>query len=99
MSIDLITLVLLAAMLHAAWNALAKSGGSPLYSIAANNLIGAVVCLCFLWLASFPPLKTWPFYKSIQIACLNRYTQFFTHQRTGLFLHGFISSLEILYRI
>ena len=61
MSIDLITLVLLAAMLHAVWNALAKSGGSPLYSIAANNLIGGVICLCLIWLAPFPPLEAWPF--------------------------------------
>ncbi|MCH8106686.1 MAG: hypothetical protein IIC58_14475, partial [Proteobacteria bacterium] len=39
----LIGLVLFAALLHASWNAMAKSGGTPEYSIASYQLIGALI--------------------------------------------------------
>ncbi len=61
MSPDLIALVLFAAVLHAGWNALAKSGGSPLYSIAAYRLVSATASLCLVWWAPLPPAGAWPF--------------------------------------
>ncbi len=61
MSPTLIGLVLFAAVLHAVWNALAKSGGSPLYSIAAYHLVTAVISLCIVWWVPLPPAQAWPF--------------------------------------
>ncbi|MCH6566348.1 MAG: EamA family transporter [Proteobacteria bacterium] len=56
----LIGLVLFAALLHASWNAMAKSGGTPEYSIASYQLIGAMVCLPFLFLVPIPLVESWP---------------------------------------
>jgi len=56
----LVGLVLLAALLHASWNAMAKSGGTPEYSIAAYQLIGALICLPFLFAVPVPLIESWP---------------------------------------
>ncbi len=61
MSPGLIALVLFAAILHASWNALVKSGGSPLYSIAAYILVSGIVSLCLVWWVPLPSAGTWPF--------------------------------------
>jgi len=53
-------LVLLAALLHAGWNAMAKSGGTPAYSIASYRLVSAVCCLPLLWLLPLPLAASWP---------------------------------------
>ena len=53
-------LVLLAALLHASWNAMAKSGGTPEYSIASYRLVSAIVCLPLLWLLPLPQAASWP---------------------------------------
>jgi drug/metabolite transporter (DMT)-like permease len=55
-----IGLVLLAALLHASWNAMAKSGGTPEYSIASYQLLGAMVCLPFLFTVPLPLAASWP---------------------------------------
>lgn len=51
--------VLLAAGLHAAWNALVKQGGDPFLRIATVNLTGTLLALPFV-LALPPPLAAWP---------------------------------------
>ena len=56
----LIGLVLLAALLHASWNAMAKSGGTPEYSIAAYQLVGGVVCLGLIFTVPPPLPQSWP---------------------------------------
>lgn len=53
-------LVLLAALLHASWNAMAKSGGEPQYSIASYRLISAICCLPLLFLFPIPLVESWP---------------------------------------
>ena len=60
MSPLLIGLVLLAALLHASWNAMAKSGGTPEYSIASYQLLGALICLPFLFIVPIPLVESWP---------------------------------------
>jgi len=55
-----IGLVLFAALLHASWNAMAKSGGTPEYSIASYQLLGAMVCLPFLFAIPLPLVESWP---------------------------------------
>jgi len=56
----IIGLVLLAALLHAGWNAMAKSGGTPQYSIASYRLISALCCLPLLFLFPIPLAASWP---------------------------------------
>ena len=53
-------LVLLAALLHASWNAMAKSGGEPQYSIASYRLISAICCVPLLFLFPLPLVESWP---------------------------------------
>ena len=53
-------LVLLAALLHASWNAMAKSGGSPQFSIASYRLVSALVCLPLLFYFPIPLAESWP---------------------------------------
>ena len=52
-------LVLLAALLHASWNAIAKSGGSPQYSIASFRLVSALVCLPLVFYLPIPLKDSW----------------------------------------
>jgi len=56
----IVALVLLAALLHASWNAMAKSGGSPQYSIASYRLISALCCLPLLFFLPLPLAASWP---------------------------------------
>ena len=60
MSPTIVVLVLLAALLHASWNAMAKSGGTPQYSIASYRLVSAIVCLPLLFLFPLPLAASWP---------------------------------------
>ncbi|MCY4314265.1 MAG: EamA family transporter [Gammaproteobacteria bacterium] len=61
MSTNLVLLVLFAAALHAGWNALAKSGGNPLYSIAAYRLVAGLISLGLLWTVPLPTAEAWVF--------------------------------------
>ena len=56
----LVTLVLTAALLHAVWNAMVKSHGSPEYSIAAFQLVGSVLCLTVVPFVPAPHPDSWP---------------------------------------
>ena len=60
MSPFIVGLVLLAALLHAGWNAMAKSGGTPQYSIASYRLVNALWCLPLLFLFPLPLAASWP---------------------------------------
>ncbi len=58
---SLVLLVLLAALLHASWNALLKFPGDALTKLALINLTGALVMLPLLpWVAPPDPVS-WPF--------------------------------------
>jgi drug/metabolite transporter (DMT)-like permease len=56
----LVLLVLAAAVLHALWNAMAKSGGRPGFSIASYQLVGSVVCLAATPFVPSPSVESWP---------------------------------------
>ncbi len=60
MTPSIVGLVLLAALLHAGWNAMAKSGGTPQYSIASYRLVSAICCLPLLLLFPLPLAASWP---------------------------------------
>lgn len=56
----LVGLVLTAALLHAVWNAMAKSGGHPEYSIASYQLVGSIICISLSTLVPIPARESWP---------------------------------------
>lgn len=55
------TLVLTAAVLHAGWNALIKSGGDHWVRLALTNFLGIVFGLAFLPFVDFPNAEAWPY--------------------------------------
>lgn len=57
----LVALVLAAAILHASWNAMAKSGGLPEYSIASYQLVGSLTCAVLVWFVPIPDRASWPY--------------------------------------
>lgn len=54
-----IGLVLLAAILHATWNAMAKASGDPLVNIAIVTGTGGLIAMPALFLVPFPGPETW----------------------------------------
>lgn len=54
------SVVLGAAVLHAAWNALVKHGGDPFLRLAVINLTGSAICLPFLLFVEPPVAAAWP---------------------------------------
>jgi len=60
LSTYLIVLVLLAAVMHASWNALVKSGGTPEFSIAAYRGAG-MFCVVALPFVPLPDASSWWF--------------------------------------
>ncbi len=60
MSAGVLALVLLAALLHAAWNALVKAGEDPFVRLAVVNLTIALLALPFALALSPPPGAAWP---------------------------------------
>jgi len=57
----IILLVLLAAVLHAAWNALVKIGGDRKLTTALVALMSGLVCLPLLFFVAPPDPASWPF--------------------------------------
>ncbi len=60
MSPVVFTVVLLAAVLHASWNALIKAGGDPYLRLAIVNLTQSVVALPLLFVVGLPAAEAWP---------------------------------------
>jgi drug/metabolite transporter (DMT)-like permease len=56
-----LTLVLTAAVLHASWNALVKSGGDPWVRLAVVNGVGIVNAAALLPFVEAPNAEAWPF--------------------------------------
>ncbi len=56
-----LTLVLAAAVLHASWNALVKSGGDPWVRLALGTAVGVVFAALLLPFVEFPKAEAWPF--------------------------------------
>jgi drug/metabolite transporter (DMT)-like permease len=56
-----LTLVLAAAILHASWNALVKSGGDPWVRLALATTVGIVCAAALVPFVEFPDADAWPF--------------------------------------
>ena len=76
-------MVLLAALLHASWNAMAKSGGEPQFSIASYRLISAVCCLPLLFLFPLPLAASWPMLFASVVIHTAYYVTLSTSYRVG----------------
>src|SRR5579871_1163476 len=57
----IVSVVLVAAVLHACWNALVKIGGDRMMSTAMIALLSGVVALPFLPFVDLPAAPSWPF--------------------------------------
>lgn len=60
MSINLVALVLLAAVLHATWNALVKTSGDRLIVIMCIMMVAGLLTLPFLPFVGLPAQASWP---------------------------------------
>lgn len=67
MSASLLSLILGAALLHASWNIIIKSGGNKLYETGLTATGGFLVGLCFLPFLPAPDAASWPF---LCLSCL-----------------------------
>ncbi len=61
MSPTVVGLLLAAALLHAAWNAILRSGEDRLWSISVICAVGAVAALPFALLLAPPARESWPY--------------------------------------
>ncbi|MDH4412113.1 MAG: DMT family transporter [Rhizobium sp.] len=61
MSTVAVCLALLAAILHASWNAFLRTGADRLWSITVMSLAGSVICLPFLFILPIPGSAAWPY--------------------------------------
>jgi drug/metabolite transporter (DMT)-like permease len=56
-----LALVLLAAVLHASWNALVKVGGDPFVRLALLNVVSGLCALPILFMVAAPAVASWPY--------------------------------------
>ena len=61
MSLDVFLMVLLAAFLHASWNAVVKSDGDRLAVIQLMSLTQLVISLCLVPFVAAPLVESWPY--------------------------------------
>ncbi len=61
MSTVAVVLALIAAILHASWNAFLRTGADRLWSITVMSLAGSIICLPFLFILPVPGSSAWPY--------------------------------------
>jgi drug/metabolite transporter (DMT)-like permease len=61
MSATTVFLVLFAALLHASWNAFAKTGSDPTLSIACFHVVAAVIAIPIIFLVPLPNVECIPY--------------------------------------
>ena len=61
MDAGIVALVLLAAALHACWNAVVKAGGDPFVRLAVLNVTAGLFALPFLLVVATPDPASWPY--------------------------------------
>jgi drug/metabolite transporter (DMT)-like permease len=61
MSGSVLLLVLLAAFLHAAWNALLRGGRDRFWGMTIMSFTAGIVCCAFVPFLPFPHARAWPF--------------------------------------
>ena len=93
MNTTVILLVLLAALLHASWNALAKGSSDPLFGIGSFRFVVALIALCFIPFLPIPDKASW---WAIFASTLVHTIYYFT--AAGSLKHGDLSQVYPIYR-
>ena len=83
MSADVFALVLLAALLHASWNALVKSGGDGLIRLSMVMLTGSVMSLPLVIALPLPAPESWPYLIASVVIHLGYYAFLLLGYRVG----------------
>jgi drug/metabolite transporter (DMT)-like permease len=83
MDLSIALAVLLAALLHASWNALLKSGRDPLLDTAAIVIGGGVVALPLVFVIPVPLAASWPYIASSALIHIAYYLLMVNAYRTG----------------
>jgi drug/metabolite transporter (DMT)-like permease len=81
--------VLGAALLHAAWNALLKSGRDPLLDTALVAFAGSMLALPLAFLVAPPEPAAWPYIAASAIVHLGYYTALAGAYQAGDLSHGY----------
>jgi len=83
MSLAVSLAVLLAALLHASWNAMIKGGGDVLHDTAGIIVGAMLIGLPFLFVVPVPPAAAWPFIVASVIVHLAYYALMISAYRAG----------------
>jgi phosphonate utilization associated putative membrane protein len=83
MTTGVMAAVLFAALLHASWNALVKSGDDKPLDIATMHSLGAFAALPLLAIVGLPPAAAWPWIAASIVIHLGYYTAL-----AGAYRHG-----------
>jgi len=83
MDLSIALAVLLAALLHASWNALLKSGRDPLLDTAAIVIGGGVIAVPLVFVVSVPLAASWPYIAASALIHIAYYLLMVNAYRTG----------------
>jgi drug/metabolite transporter (DMT)-like permease len=83
MSLAVSLAVLLAALLHASWNAMIKGGGDVLHDTAGIVVGAMLIGLPFLFVVPVPPAAAWPFIVASVLVHLAYYWLMISAYRAG----------------
>ena len=83
MSLAVSMAVLLAALLHASWNAMIKGGGDVLHDTAGIVVGAMLIGLPFLFVVPVPPAAAWPFIIASVVVHLAYYWLMISAYRAG----------------
>lgn len=89
LSLSVTLAVLGAALLHAAWNALIKSGRDPLLDTALVAGSGSLAAVPLLWFVPPPPLAAWPYILGSVAIHVGYYASLAGAYRAGDLSHGY----------
>jgi len=83
--------VLGAALMHAAWNALIKSGREPLLDMALLTLAGSLLAIAIAIVATVPPppAAAWPYIAASTVVHIGYYATLAAAYRAGDLSHGY----------
>lgn len=83
MTVSILVIVLLAAVLHAAWNAVIKIPGDALVRLTLVNFTGGILAMCLIPYAGIPDAEAWPYIAASVAVHTLYYAALLAGYRTG----------------
>ena len=83
MSSEIVAIVLVAALAHAAWNALVKSDDDRLVTLGAVNAFRFLLCIPLVLALPLPARASWPYLAASTILHIGYYTFLISAYRHG----------------